>query len=246
MSKPAQRLWLVAGTTTFLILAAVLILPHWQQPKPQPRPVRSGQGARPSGPSGNGGFAWDDRGNLIVNGSFEQPEVPPLQKGETPKVLWMNASPEEMKPWETDSDNFEIWADGLMMPRGQATARITPIKSAVGKQNIEIISDPVMENGRWRMSGAVWQTVKTAPGASYELSFYHSERPGAKTTLTVLLNDKAIAKIAEDGTSYGTLYWEQFTTNFMADGALTTVKFSDETDVLGQGTHLDGVVLREE
>lgn len=133
-----------------------------------------------------------------------------------------------------------------MMPRGSATVRITPAQSAVGSQNLEIISDPIMGDGGWKMSGAVWQTVKTTPGTGYELSFYHSERPGAKTTLTVLLNDKVIAKIAEDGTQYGTLYWNQYETNFTADSESTTVKFSDETDVLGQGTHLDGVLLRPE
>jgi Protein of unknown function (DUF642) len=223
----------------FLVLAAVLISHHWQKPRPQSRFTRTGQGARPAGPAGNGGFAWDGRGNLIVNGSFEQPVVPPMQKGETPKVLWMNASADEMKPWETDLSEFEIWANGIQMPRGSATVRITPAKSAVGNQNIEIISDPAM-------AGAVWQTVKTKPGTSYEFSFYHSERPGAKTTLTVSLNDKAIATIEEDGTPYGTLFWELFETNFVADSATTTVKFSDESDVLGQGTHLDGVLLREE
>ena len=239
MSKASKRLLLVAGTMAILVLAAVLISHYWQKPKPQSRFTRTGQGTRLPGPAGNGGFAWEDHGNLIVNGSFEQPVVPPMQPGETPKVLWMNASTDEMKPWETDLSEFEIWANGILMPRGSATARISPAQSAVGNQNIEIISDPAT-------AGGVWQTVKTKPGTSYEFSFYHSERPGAKSTLTVSLNDKPIAKIDEDGTPYGTLFWELFETNFVADSATTIVKFSDESDVLGQGTHLDGVLLREE
>jgi Protein of unknown function (DUF642) len=243
MQKSSKALWLVAATAAFLVLALVLYFDFRQPPK---RPTVSRAPARvqrPEGLAGNGGFPWDNGDNLIVNGSFEEPQVPPMKPGENAKVLWMMADSDEMKPWETDLDGFEIWANGLMMPRGNATVRIAPVKSAVGNQNIEIISDPVKGNG---MIGSVWQTVKTKPGTTYALSFYHSERPGAKSTLTVLINDKPLTTIDEDGTDYGTLYWELFQTNFVADSASTTVKFSDESDVLGQGTHLDGVKLVEE
>jgi len=181
-------------------------------------------------------------GNLIVNGSFERPEIPTVAKNadrQAKRQLWMWGYPDEMKPWETDLENFEIWASGLIMPRGSAKTIITPAKSADGNQNLELISDPVMQ-------GALWQTAKTHPGKSYTFSFYHSPRPGAHTTLTVSLNDTVIVKLQEDGTPIGTLKWEQFTTNFVADNMATTVRFADETDVLGQGTHLDGVVLKEQ
>lgn len=195
------------------------------------------------------GGSKDESGNLVVNGSFEQPEVPPLEKGgdrSSRRQLWLRADPDEMQPWQTDLDGFEIWANGLLMPRGKATVGISPARSAVGNQNIEIISDPLMVNGEWQMKGSVWQTIKTQPGKRYVFWFYHSERPGAHTTLTVLLNENVVATIHEDGTVSGSLKWEQFKTNFTADRAFTTIKFSDETDVLGQGTHLDGVVVKAE
>ena len=240
----AKRIWLIIGILVLLVGAGLFIFRKSKKPMPPPRVAKNSP--RPAGLAGNGGFNWDDRGNLIVNGSFETPEIPPLKPGELPKVLWDRATADEMKPWETDGENFEIWANGLTMPRGNATVKITPVKSAVGNQNIEIISDPIMGDNGWKMTGAVWQTVKTTPGTSYEFSFFHSERPGAHSTLTVSLNSNIIAQIKEDGTQYGTLYWEQFETNFVADSTNTTVKFSDETDVLGQGTHLDGVLLRWE
>ena len=173
--------------------------------------------------------------------------VPPLKKGADRAArwdLWMHAAPEEMKPWETNLGGFELWANGLIMPKGKATVRITEAKSAIGNQNIEIISDPIMVDGEWQMTGAVWQTVHTVPGKRYEFLFFHSERPGAHSTLTVSINGTVLTIIKEDGTAYGTLHWEQFKTNFAADNAFTTIKFSDETDVLDQGTHLDGVVLK--
>jgi hypothetical protein len=220
MEKSSRRIWLSAGIAALLLLAAGLIA-FFAFHKGPPR---------------------DQPGNLIVNGSFERPEVPPMPKNADKKArrdLWTWGDPEEMKPWETDLNNFEIWANGFVMPRGNATVPISPIQSADGQQNIEIISDA-------EMKGAVWQTVKTSPGKHYTFSFFHSPRPGAHTTLTVLVDENAIVTLPEDGTPYGTLHWQQFTTNLVADGAMMTVKFSDETDVLGQGTHLDGVMLKAE
>lgn len=227
MEKSSKQLWLFAGVAVLLLLATGLILFF---------------AFRHRAPA-------DEPGNLIVNGSFERPEIPaPEVAGKQgKKQLWMRGELDEMQPWETDLDSFELWANGLMMPKGNARVPIAPIKSAVGKQNIEIISDPVMgDDGQWKMAGAVWQAVKTSPGKRYTFSFYHSARPGAHTMLAVSLNDDVIATIPEDGTPLGTLQWKQFTTNFVADRMSTTVKFSDQTDVLGQGTHLDGVLLKPE
>src|SRR5277367_3385358 len=107
----AKRISFIAGIVILLVVATWFIFFH----KPAPRLRAVEKTSTPNGLAGNGGFDWDDRGNLIVNGSFEQPEIPPLQKGETAKVLWDRASLDEMKPWETDSENFEIWANGLLM-----------------------------------------------------------------------------------------------------------------------------------
>ncbi|HTA31632.1 MAG TPA: hypothetical protein VK731_14155, partial [Candidatus Cybelea sp.] len=170
--------------------------------------------------------------NLVVNGSFEQPPIMAYADGQ----LWANVPTEEMKPWQTDAPYFEVWSNGYAPPNGEVTTYFAPCCSPDGAQNLEIISAPAYQ-------ASVWQTVPTVPGTRYAFSFQHTPRPGAHSTLAVSANDDVVERFDEDGTVLTNFQWALFTTNFVASSNLTTVRFSDETSTLGQGTHLDSVVL---
>ncbi len=162
--------------------------------------------------------------NLVVNGSFEMPPVTNATKV---------AFPTNLSPWQTTSSTFEIWTNGWNNP----SAGIGPQFSAVGHQNLEILSEGT--------NVTVWQTVPTVVGDLYVFSFYYSPRPHSASDLFVVsIDSNTVFSAVEDGSGLANFDWQQFTTSFVAASNFTTLTFSDQslTDG-GSGTHIDGVVL---
>ena len=160
--------------------------------------------------------------NLVVNGSFETPAVTNKTRADFP-------DPDALYPWQTTATNFEIWTNGWSNGNG-----IGPLYSADGGQNLEILSTT--------NQATVWQTVPTVAGTSYSFGFYHTPRPGAKSTLTVFVNSNVVMTASEDGSKLTAFDWQWFGTNFIAATNSTTLSFND-TSSGGSGTHIDGVVL---
>ncbi len=161
--------------------------------------------------------------NLIVNGSFEAPvDHNGTHVTNVPAAL--------MAPWQTTADIFEIWPSGWY----NKNTGVGPCYSADGLQNLEILSDT--------NNVSVWQTVPTVPGSTYTLSFFHTPRPGAESTLTVSINSNTLPPIDEQGVGLTNFAWQWFVTNFVADSNFTTINFNDAAPG-GAGTHIDGVVL---
>jgi hypothetical protein len=162
--------------------------------------------------------------NLVVNGSFASPAVTNSTKVAYPDLA-------TMLPWQTTATNFEIWTNGWTNGRD-----IGPLLSAVGGQNLEILSTT--------NRATVWQTVPTVPGAGYVFGFYHTQRPGVDSTLTVSVNSNVVATFDETGSGQTNFAWQWFATNIVATSNLTTLSFSDVASG-GAGTHIDGVVLEQ-
>lgn len=156
--------------------------------------------------------------NLLTNGSFETPVIPAATYRAIPA--------DQLAPWQTDGDNFEIWSDGMLVPSN------VPTYSVHGRQNLEI------QGG----GASVWQTVSTVVGEHYRLSFYHSPRSTIHTTLTVSINSETVATFDENGTALSDFKWRKFESVYTATAASTTVMFSD-SPLLGGGTHIDHVSL---
>jgi hypothetical protein len=158
-------------------------------------------------------------GNLVVNGSFETPDI---------QIGYAHIPTSALAPWQTTDDSFELWMDGMQVD-GSA-----PTYSFHGKQSLEVLSQAA--------SGTVWQTVPTVPGEDYALSFYHTPRATIHSTLTVAINSEVVATLDEDGSTLSTFRWRRFRTNFTATASSTTISFS-EVSQPGAGAHIDNVVL---
>ncbi|MBU6409400.1 MAG: DUF642 domain-containing protein [Verrucomicrobia bacterium] len=163
--------------------------------------------------------------NLLVNGSFETPYVTTPTKVGYPTALW---------PWQTTATNFEIWTNGWYNPH----TGVGPLFSADGGQNLEIISSGCT-------NATVWQTAPTVAGERYAFSFYFTPRPTVPPdSFVVSINSNIVLSVVDDGTALTNFDWQRFTTDFVADGNLTALSFSDTSlGNAGAGTHIDGVVL---
>jgi hypothetical protein len=152
--------------------------------------------------------------NLLVNGSFETPEV---------LTAAMHLPVDALSPWQTTDDSFEVWLSS------------DALRSVNGMQHLEILSHAD--------NATVSQTVATVPGEDYALSFYHTPRPTVDSVLSVTINGQVIAAFVETGGTLSAFDWQRFKTNFTAESNLTTIAFSDSFTA-ASGTHIDDVVLR--
>jgi Protein of unknown function (DUF642) len=154
--------------------------------------------------------------NLVLNGSFESPNVATGYNFVVPSALI---------PWQTTDDSFEIWAD----PGFPCCTH-----SADGIQNLEILSRAT--------NATVWQTITTVPGQDYVLKFFHSPRSGYDSALTVTIDSKVVAIFFENGLALPSqdFLWRSFTTNFTAKSSATTISFTDLASTPA-GTHIDDV-----
>jgi hypothetical protein len=165
--------------------------------------------------------------NLVVNGSFETPDVTNATKAQFPTSLL---------PWQTTATNFEIWTNGWDNP----AAGIGKQYSIDGGQNLEILSSG--------SSDTVWQTVPTVSGEHYRFSFYYTPRPKTSPDVFVVsVNSNAVLSVVDDGSALTNFNWQLFETNLVAGSNLTTLAFSDlSPGGGGSGTHIDGVILEHE
>jgi len=151
--------------------------------------------------------------NLISNGSFESPSLPVGAHYHLPTGA--------LGAWQTTvDDTFEIWSN----PTSWSEAHD-------GKQHLELHD----------AHDAVFQTFPTTIGQAYSLIFFHSPRPTFDTTLSVSLNWAVIATFPELGSLISSFSWQEFRTTFVATSESTTLSFSDNPVVSGNGSHIDHV-----
>jgi len=88
--------------------------------------------------------------------------------------------------------------------------------------------------------------VTTTPGATYNLSFYFSARPGTGTN-TVSVGFTGSSDVSFDASDTGSVNFKQFTHTFVANSTQTVLSFTPvNAPHLGGGDLLDNVTLTTE
>ncbi len=162
---------------------------------------------------------WGNFRNMIVNGSFELPDVSGTGWG-------------------------YMTNDGL--PGGWSASSPTPVEvqfggfgcqSFKGKQHLELDAD---------VPGSVKQTISTTPGVTYLLTFYYTPRPGcASNDIQVKWNGAVLATLTGNGVGLpGSAAWTLKSYNVTATASTTDLEFIDQSSVGDKtGGLLDNVVM---
>lgn len=188
------------------------------------------------------GLTCDSEVNLLLNGSFETPEVTDEENWDVfPSpvdnwiVEWLNPTPEEGKP---EVGYLELQVAGYYA-------------SADGDQFAELDSNWQGPGGTITSphdaSVRIYQDIATIPGATYSLSFAFSARPGYDANDNVVeasWNGAAIDTVDADGTALTNTDWTVHTYEVVATGPVTRVQLSDAGTPNSFGTFLDNTSLR--
>ena len=182
--------------------------------------------------------------NIVVNGSFEQPEVTTTElwdiytSGEIDgwNVEWMPTVPETWSSYTRPSPHIELQEEPLM---GWSTP--------YGDQWAELDSDwfGVVGPSGEPASIAICQDLPTMPGGSYELSFAYSPRPNvADNHLKVKWGGTVVADITASGGS--TVQWTTPTYTVTATSSTTELRFEEAGPHDSLGMFLDDVSVTPE
>lgn len=160
-------------------------------------------------------FAVSASANLIVNGSFEENDVPDSS--------WRWYESTSVAGW--GGDNIEIW-DSLQN-----------VDSAVGDQHAELNAHPNTNDGIF----SIYQDFDTVVGQWYDVSFFYSARTGNATSSDEAFNFSIVDVIDDmliDDHVKGE--WSLFEGGFMATSATSRIEFTSVTTGT-YGNFLDGV-----
>ena len=151
--------------------------------------------------------------DVITNGSFETPVVNVFQQ-----------FPSGIAGW-TGTAGIEIQANGSL-----GAGQNTPF----GNQYAELaVESPSTYS----------QTVTTTPGATYDLSFYLSARPGTGSN-TVTVGFTGSPSVSFTAPDTGSLNFQHFTQSFVASAGESTLSFSPTNlSNPGGGDLIDNVAL---
>lgn len=173
---------------------------------------------------GGGGGGQADPATLVVNGSFEEPDVPRGATLVTPGA-W------NLPGWTPVNGNGVAIIDNLAVSPGAA------LEAHEGGQFLEL---DVSGNG------GISQAIATVPGTSYDVSFAYMPRPGlgvSTSRIAFYLNDNFLREVPFDNVSPRP--WVEYYFRFTATGASTTLKFLAAGDGDGFGGFLDSVRVIE-
>ena len=166
-------------------------------------------------------------GNLIVNGGFEEPVV---QKGAYGTI----PTGQSFTGWEV------VGAPGSVSPvSGDYAQSGIRFNAQQGKQWLDLTGP--MSN----QATGVQQTVKTQPGASYELVFYVGNVVGGgfgtASTIEVLVDGNSVGIARNDKSIAGQMGWGQFKIPVNATGNATTIAFINRDPPNDNSNGLDNV-----
>lgn len=170
--------------------------------------------------------------NLIVDGSFEKPKVPSGSY-----VTYSNR--QKIIKWSVvgKPGNVAIVSDTFQFNGYTFSA-------ACGHQSLDLTGTTNSRTG-------VQQSIKTATGAVYRLSFdvgnaYGSGSIGTTSTVLAFVAGKEVLK-ARNTKGKGLMHiaWESFSTNFTATSSLTRIKFINGDPVDDAVNGLDCVAVTQ-
>ncbi len=179
--------------------------------------------------------------NLIENGSFESPLIVSEQGWDvyTSAVLGFDWNVDWVHTGigEPEVANVELHRDGWW-------------SSNEGLQWAELDSDwsgPGVDDGDNEMpSISIYQTIETIPGATYQLTYAFSARPGtneATNGVEVHWDNQLLSEFSADGSTATDTQWQEYTQSVIAADESAVVMFSDTGVSDAEGSFLDAVSL---
>jgi hypothetical protein len=168
---------------------------------------------------------------VIVNGSFESPEVDPAL------VVAVGGSIDGWAVVGVEGGSVHLISNAYT--EGDGTLHFT---AQDGDQFVDLTGPG--NRGR----NGVQQTVTTVPGTAYTLTFWVGNQDdtqevyGLASTISLSINDILVSSFTNDDSTLNDITWQQFSHAFVAAGPSTTITFLNETtgdDLAG----LDNVVL---
>lgn len=168
------------------------------------------------------------KGNLIANGGFEQPAV---QKGGYISV-----------PVGQSFDGWEVVGTGVVSPiSGDYAQGGIRFVAHGGKQWLD------MTGPGTNQPAGVQQTVKTQPGANYELAFWVGNVAGGgfgtSSSVEVMVDGKSLGTARNDQSIAGQQGWGLFKMPVTATGGTMTVTFINRDPANDNSNGLDDVSL---
>lgn len=154
--------------------------------------------------------------NLVVNGDFELNPVP----SGTRQLL------SNLAGWTNKAGPIPVWRNGHTPGRNES---FIEIDGAAGTSN-----------------NRIYQIVSTVSGATYELSFLHSPRPGnsaASNRFDVYWNGTRIERIWIDGSGLSDTSWRRVTLVVTGTGSDRLSFFESDADTDDRGALIDDVQL---
>jgi hypothetical protein len=196
--------------------------------------------------------------NLILNGDFESPIVP--SSSVTCGVAFNTQcqgfySPDQINP--PAAGPFVIGDDWAVVGKGGASGVAVVMQLGNGYTENALRFDAQNGNQSLDLTGegnqganGVKQSVATVIGTHYLLSFYLGRQdplaPGYEigpSALDLILNQDAPINFINSSTFSNDIAWQQFTFDFTATTALTTIAFLNATGVGNNFAGLDNVDL---
>jgi hypothetical protein len=171
--------------------------------------------------------------NLILNGSFETPYVPPGLPG--PRGGWVIFyEPTTGLGW------IPILPGGMEIQNHVSGWGEEPWNAYDGNQLAELDGIPPYNNG------GMYQTVNTIPGQEYNLSFALSPRPGlagGSSGIEIYWNNVSVDTFTTDGTGLTNTVWSIRNYTLTATGISSELKFLAIGNGDGLGSLIDDVKL---
>lgn len=158
--------------------------------------------------------------NLLSNGSFEDPIVTD-NDGDwelTSITNWVVT-----KVSDGTSTLSELWRNFMGGPSD-------------GDQHVELDAEEPTQ---------LAQDVTTIPGATYELRFDFSPRPGtdaSENDVDALVDGSAIMNVSEDGSGNNETDWTTHSDTFVANGTSTEIAFADRGNDNGEGPDVGSLI----
>jgi hypothetical protein len=157
--------------------------------------------------------------NLLVNGSFEVPVVPPG----TPFGLVVFGRP-SMVGWGITQGTVDVNRFFWQSAPGQ------------GRQSLDLVGSPG--------AGSINQTFPTDPGREYVFSGWVAHNPGVREAKAIVyLNDEFLTQLSHNvASNVLAMHWTFFAYRFHAKALTTTLTLTDVTGLsIIEGAGLDGL-----
>lgn len=171
--------------------------------------------------------------SLIVDGGFESPKTGPGG---------VNSGYSDFALGDTIGSAWTVVGSGpgdvAVYPNTETLNGTVTYNTEEGSQALDLTGD--FDNGAVL---GVQQTISTAPGVVYLLSFYVGSTLGQNALVDVVINGANVLSAANANDTAGATNWEQFTYAFTVTSASTVLDFYNGSPAGVETVGLDAVEL---